>query len=134
MDSDAEHYVVDFALVPIHVRDRLLKLDRRTERSHRAHELGQHTVACQLDYAAAIPSKRWFETIAAPLLQPQQRAALVAAHEPRIPRDVGRHDGRQFAPLAFQRDSRLPIAPDYPQSNQIVNPAVSQRNLVSEPT
>ena len=78
----------------VRVRDRLLKLDRRTERFHRARELGQHTVAGQLDDAAAIPRKGRLEAVAAPLLQPQQRAGLVAAHEPRIPHDVRHHDGR----------------------------------------
>jgi class 3 adenylate cyclase len=34
------------------------------------------------------------EAVAAQLLQPQQRAALVAAHKPRIPHDVRRRNGR----------------------------------------
>jgi hypothetical protein len=94
MDSDAEHYSVEFVLVAVRVRDRLLKLDRRAERFHRACELGQHAVTGQLDDAAAIPTKGRFEAVAAPLFQSQQRAALVAAHEPRISHDVGRHNGR----------------------------------------
>ena len=69
MDSDAECHAIEFALVPVHVRDPLLKLDRRTKRSHRTRELGQHPIAGQLNNASAIPGQGGFEVVTAQFLQ-----------------------------------------------------------------
>ena len=90
MDSDAEHHAVEFALVPVHVRDRLLKLDRRTERFHRAGELDQHSVAGRFDDPASMRGNRGVDKVLSERLEPAQRAFLINAHEAAVPSDIRR--------------------------------------------
>jgi hypothetical protein len=56
----------------------------RVQCVYSAGELGQHTIAGQLDQSAAVPGQCRLQTLRAMHLQPRERAALVPTHQPGV--------------------------------------------------
>jgi len=92
IDADAQFdaLVRRDACVPL--RDRLLHLDRATHRIDDAGKLHQYTVAGGLDDAAVVLGDLRIEELMAQRLEAFERAFLVRAHQPRIPRHIGGED------------------------------------------
>ena len=72
-----------------------LHLDRAAHRIDDAGELHQQAVAGGLDDAAAVFGDLRIDQLAPMALEAREGRALVAAHQPRITRHIGREDRRQ---------------------------------------
>ena len=82
----------------------LLHRDRAGDGFDNAREFDQDAVAGGLDDAALVLGDIGIDQLAAQRLEARQGAGLVLAHQPAIPRDIGREDGREPAldPLCAQ--------------------------------
>ena len=99
VDADAEGNAPILGYLGGAVSHRRLHLDRAAHSIDHARELQQQAVAGGLDDAAAVAGDRRVDDLLPKGFQRRQRAALVAAHQPRVARDIGRHDGGKAALL-----------------------------------
>ena len=97
IDADAEIDAAAGRNARIPVGHALLPFDRAAHRVDDAGEFDQQTVAGRLDDAAAMLGDLGVAQFAPDCFEPGERAFLVDAHEPRIARDIGRQDRRQFS-------------------------------------
>ena len=106
VDADAEAHAPVFRQVGIAGVGCLLHVDGEGDGIHRAAELGQKPVAQRLDDAPAILRDQRVDDGRLAFHQLGQRARLVAFHQPRVARDIGREDCRQapFQALKTPRD------------------------------
>src|SRR5262249_40220234 len=79
-----------------HVR---LQLDRTAHGVDDAWELQQQSVTCGLDDPPSMASHGRVDHLLAKALQRRQGAALVSTHQPRVARDISRHDSGKAALL-----------------------------------
>ena len=92
VQADPEHDARVFRLVAVGFSHGLLECDSGAERIHGAWELGQRTIAGQLDQPAAVPGQCRLEPLLAVLPQARKRAALVPPHQAGVADDIGRND------------------------------------------
>src|SRR5262249_38518085 len=99
VDADAEGNASIFWNVGglrVHYR---LHLDRAAHRIDYARKLQQQAIARGLDDTATVSRNRWVNHLQTEGFQRCQGATLVATHQPRVARDVGRHNGSKAALL-----------------------------------
>ena len=99
VDADAEGNAPILGYPGGAVSHRRLHLDRAAHGIDHARELQQQAVARGLDDAPSMAGDCWVDHLLPKGFQRRQRAALVPAHQPRVARDVSRHDGGKAALL-----------------------------------
>jgi hypothetical protein len=82
----------------------VLKCKRAGDRLDDARELYQHAVPGGLDDPALVLGDLRIDQLAAMRPEPRQSAGFVPSHQPAVPRDIGRENGREpaFDPLFAQ--------------------------------
>ena len=110
VDADAEGYAPILGDLGGAVSHRRLHLDRAAHGIDHARELQQQAVARGLDDAPSVAGDCRVDHLLAKGFQRRQRAALVAAHQPRVARDVGRDDGGKAA-LLLQVANSASVSP-----------------------